>query len=111
MIPAPKLRTLSQFLLRDRDPYDPLVSPLHGDFTGLPPMFILVGSTEVLRDDSRRLAACAQAAGVPVRYEEWHRMPHVFPIFAAILPEGRSAFAHMREFVLGVEAERQTRVA
>jgi len=111
MIPAPTLRTLSQFLLRDRDPYDALVSPLHGDFIGLPPMFIIVGSTEVLRDDSRRLAACAQAAGVPVRYEEWHRMPHVFPIFAAILPEGRSAFEHIREFVRGVDVQRKARAA
>lgn len=105
MIPAITLQLLSRYLLQDRDPYDALVSPLHGSFEGLPPLCVLVGSTEVLRDDSRRLAARALAAGVRVQYEEWHRMPHVFPIFAGVLPEGRSAFRHIARFVAAVERE------
>lgn len=105
MIPAITLQLLSRYLLQNRDPYDPLVSPLHGSFDGLPPLCVLVGSTEVLRDDSRRLAVRASGAGVRVQYEEWHRMPHVFPIFAAVLPEGRSAFRHIARFVAMVEGQ------
>lgn len=104
MIPASTLRLLSRYLLQERDAADPLVSPLHGSFSGLPPLCVLVGSTEVLRDDARRLAQRAHGAGVSVRYEEWHRMPHVFPIFAAVLPEGRSAFRHIARFIAGLEA-------
>jgi acetyl esterase/lipase len=36
------------------DPRRPAVSPLFGDFTGLPPLHIEVGTAEVLLDDSRR---------------------------------------------------------
>lgn len=107
MIPAATLLLLSRYLLQDRDPHDPLVSPLHGDFSGLPPLCVLVGGTEVLRDDSRRLAMRAREAGVQVHYEEWHRMPHVFPIFAPVLPEGRSAFRHIARFVNALDAARQ----
>lgn len=111
MIPARAVRLLSARLSLNRSPYDPLVSPLHGDFHGLPPLFVLVGSTEVLRDDARRVAVRAQESGVAVRYEEWHRMPHVFPIFAAILPEGRSAFRHIARFVQTLEKPALARVA
>lgn len=42
----------------------PLVSPLHADLTGLPPMWIEVGSEEVLFDDAARLHDKALAEGV-----------------------------------------------
>lgn len=111
MIPAITLRLLSRYLCQGRDPVDPLVSPLHGSFAGLPPLYVMVGSTEVLRDDARRLAQRAHEAGVPVQYEEWHRMPHVFPLFAAVLPEGRRAFRRMADFVAALEAVQARLVA
>lgn len=103
MIPARAVKLLAAHLARNRSPYDPLVSPLHGEFHDLPPLYVLVGSTEVLRDDARRMAMRAHESGVSVHYEEWHRMPHVFPIFAAVLPEGRSAFRHAARFVFALE--------
>ncbi|MFD2353027.1 alpha/beta hydrolase fold domain-containing protein [Nonomuraea ferruginea] len=84
------------------DPRDPLVSPVLGDFTGLPPLMIVTGSTEVLRDEARRVAERARDGGVPVTYEEWPRMPHVFPILADVLPEARLAFRHMAMFLAAV---------
>ena len=38
-----------------RNPTDPLVSPLFGDVSGLPPSLIFAGKDEVLLDDSRRM--------------------------------------------------------
>lgn len=110
-IPSTALRFISGFLTRHRSPFDALVSPVHGDFRGLPPIYVMVGSTELLRDDARRMVARARAAGVHVTYEEWHRMPHVFPIMAAVLPEGRLAFRHMREFIARVETPALSLVA
>lgn len=110
-IPVAALQFITRFLSRNRSPYDALVSPLHGNFAGLPPLYVLVGSTELLRDDARRMVARAQAAGVEVQYEEWHRMPHVFPILAAVLPEGRTAFRHIARFVAGVESARHALAA
>lgn len=110
-IPNAALRFISGYLTRNRSPFDALVSPVHGDFRGLPPLYVMVGSTEILRDDARRMVARARSAGVSVVYEEWHRMPHVFPFMAAVLPEGRLAFRRMREFLAHVEAPALSLVA
>jgi acetyl esterase/lipase len=75
------------------------VSPVNGDFTGLPPMSILVGSTEVLLDDSLRVADAARAAGVSIELHVWPEMPHVFPLFH-FLPEARTALELIARFVL-----------
>ncbi|WP_240777641.1 alpha/beta hydrolase [Nonomuraea basaltis] len=104
LLPASRVRWLARRWTSGLDPRDPLVSPVHGDFTGLPPLMIVTGSTEVLRDEARRVAERARHDGVPVRYEEWRRMPHVFPILADMLPEARLAFRHMSQFLGAVAA-------
>ncbi len=77
----------------------PLASPLYGDLKGLPPLLILVGTWEVLMDDSTRFAARAKAAGVAVELEVWEEMIHIWPYFAAVLPEGRQAIERMGAFI------------
>jgi acetyl esterase/lipase len=99
MLPAGRVRWLARRWTAGLDPCDPLVSPVLGDFTGLPPLMIVTGSTEVLRDEAHRVAVRAREGGVPVTYEEWPRMPHVFPILADVLPEARLAFRHMAGFL------------
>ena len=51
-----------------RDLRHPLASPLHGDFAGLPPLLIQVGTREILLDDAVRTADKARAAGVEMCY-------------------------------------------
>ena len=75
------------------------LSPVNADFAGLPPLWFVVGSTEVLLDDSRRAAAAARAAGVATELQVWRGMPHVFPLFQ-FLPEARAALEQIAEFVL-----------
>ncbi|WCD77895.1 alpha/beta hydrolase [Pseudomonas sp. TUM22785] len=77
---------------------EPSVSPLFGAFEGLPPMLFQVGSTEMLLDDAVRAAAKAHAAGVPVRLEVWHRLPHVFQMIAA-LPQAQLAARSIQGFI------------
>jgi acetyl esterase/lipase len=81
------------------DPYDPLASPLYGDHSGLPPLLILVGTEEMLLDDARRMAESAKRAGVDVALEIWDGMFHVWPFFAAILPEGQTAIERMGRYI------------
>jgi len=81
------------------DPRDPLANPLHADLTGLPPLLVQVGDSEVLLDDSTRLAERAKAAGVDVTLEVWDEMVHVFQAFAFMLPEGQQAIDRIGEFV------------
>ena len=67
-----------QSYLGNADANDPLASPLHGRFSGLPPIRIHVGDDEVLLDDSRRYVEHAIAAGVDARLDVWTGMPHGF---------------------------------
>ena len=76
----------------------PEVSPLFGDFAGLPPLLFQAGSTEMLRDEAVRAAEKAHAAGVDVELELWPDAPHVFQI-ADFLPEASIALAHITRFV------------
>jgi epsilon-lactone hydrolase len=85
--------------LNGADPCHPYISPLYGDPRGLPPTLIQVGSDEVLRDDAVRMAARMRDAGVPVELEIWPRMPHVWHVFAAVMPEARQAIARIGAFV------------
>jgi len=82
------------------NPKDPLVSPVHADFRGMPPMLIHVGDAEILLDDATRVAKSAKAAGVNVELEVWDDMPHVWHVFAKILPEGQQAIDKIGKFVI-----------
>jgi epsilon-lactone hydrolase len=78
---------------------NPYASPLFGRFEGLPPLLIQVGDTELLLDDSTRVAAKARAAGVRVELEVWRDVPHIFQIWAPFMPEAREALAHAAAFI------------
>ncbi|HEX6959592.1 MAG TPA: alpha/beta hydrolase [Ferrovibrio sp.] len=75
------------------DKADPFLSPLFGDLSGLPPLIIHASDSELLRDDSLRLAEKARAAGVAVTLEIWHGLPHAWPNFAGLMPEGDACLA------------------
>jgi len=99
MLPAQRIDEAARMYAPDADLASPDVSPLFANFAGLPPLSIHVGTTEILLDDSQRLAERARAHGVRVELKTWHRMPHVFPMFADFLPEGRQALDEIGEFV------------
>jgi len=94
----------AQLYLGEQPAANPYASPLYADFTGLPPLYIFAGSTEVLLDDARRVAAKAEAAGVRVSLEIWPGMPHAWPLFEQILPEAGQALGRAAAFLRGVTA-------
>ncbi len=59
----------------------PMLSPLFADLKGFPPVFVQVGSHEILLSDSVRLRDRLVMAGVPCRLEVWNEMWHVFQMF------------------------------
>jgi acetyl esterase/lipase len=76
------------------NPHNPRATVLNASMTGLPPLFIQVGTAELLLGDAIALAAKASEANVNVTLETWPNMPHVFQMFAGMLSEGRAAIAH-----------------
>ncbi|QSN61582.1 alpha/beta hydrolase [Caballeronia sp. M1242] len=85
--------------LGDADAAHPHASPLFGHYDGLPPLLIQAADTELLLDDSTRVAKKARAAGVRVDLEIWRNVPHIFPIWAPFMPEARQALAHAARFI------------
>src|SRR5712692_3028856 len=85
--------------LAGADPHHPYASPLYGDPAGLPPTLIQVGSDEILRDDAVRMAERMRVAGCEVALEIWPRMPHVWHVFAPMIPEALRAIARIGAFI------------
>jgi acetyl esterase/lipase len=99
MCTAAGLKRMADWFVAGGDPRDPLVSPVHADLAGLPPLLVHVGDHEVLLDDSRRLADNAASAGVDVTLEVWPEMVHVWHAFAGMVPEADDAVARLGAFM------------
>lgn len=80
---------------------NPLLSPVFGNFQGLPPMLVQVGSQEILLNDAERLASAARAAGVKTQLEVFNNLWHVFQVHSGQLDRATAAVAtaglHIRE--------------
>lgn len=77
---------------------DPKWSPVNHHFTGMPPVLIQVGSTEVLLADAEALAQRCAEAGVPCTMQIWDKAIHVFHAGADLLPDARQAIGEIGAF-------------
>lgn len=89
----------TSFLSNRARPINPLVSPLHGDLSNLPPTLLHASTAEMLEGDSVRYANKAQSCGSPVEVALWPFMLHVWHAFVLQLPEAKEAFDHIEGFV------------
>lgn len=102
MLDMTRIRECTDFYCADEeDKSNPLVSPLFANLEGFPPMFVQVGSEEILYDDATRLVENAQQAGVEARLQVWEGMPHVHQIAAGMLPESKAALRDIAAFFRG----------
>jgi acetyl esterase/lipase len=92
------LRLAGMFLGETGKPRDPLVSPLHADLVGLPPLYIQASRDEVLVDDSRSFAERAQQAGLEVRLDLFPGQQHTFQMAAGRSPEADDAIRRLAEW-------------
>jgi acetyl esterase/lipase len=83
---------------------DPSVSPLLAAHSGLPPLLIQAGTSELLAPDAELLATSARAAGTDVTYTRWPRMWHDFALQPGLLAAADSALAQAAWFVGTVTA-------
>ena len=70
---------------------DPLASPLYADLAGLPPLFIQVGTAELLYDEVVAFADKARAEGVDVTLEPWPNMVHGWTMLDQFFPQAKEA--------------------
>ena len=75
------------------------VSPMFGDFTGLPRTLILVGDKEILLDDSRKVGEKAERQGVEIEVDIWTGMFHDWWLFGALVPESKQCLRKVAEWI------------
>jgi acetyl esterase/lipase len=105
--PALSLEQLRSFVASYLDGHpidDPLVSPLYGDLTGLPPMLIQGGVGDVMVEDAQRLAERARSHGVDARLELYPVMTHDFQVFWSFLPEAADALQQAGAFARDIKS-------
>ncbi|RNI28222.1 alpha/beta hydrolase [Rufibacter immobilis] len=84
------VRKAAKKYMQHHDPRNPLISPVFGDVTGLPPTLLQIGTAEIFLWDSRSFVQKLANAGVPVQFEEYEDMFHVFPL-VPFLPQSKKA--------------------
>lgn len=99
LIKADALQTVANYVVQKEFANDPYISPLFGDYKGLPPLMMIVGGQEVLYDDTIRVAQKAKDAGVNVFLHIYEEMFHIFPVFSGIFEEGKEAIDRIAAFI------------
>jgi acetyl esterase/lipase len=87
MLAESGLRAAARWWAGERDPADPLVSPVNASLSGLPAIDVYIGDRDILRPAVDALAARAQEEGAALRVHEVSAMFHVWMTRA--IPEGR----------------------
>jgi cation diffusion facilitator CzcD-associated flavoprotein CzcO/acetyl esterase/lipase len=77
------------------DPSASELSPINADLAGLPPLYLQVGTHEILLSDSELLAERARLAGVDVALSRYEEMWHDFQLGADLGPEADQAIADL----------------
>lgn len=93
------IRKAGRLYVGEADPRAPTVSPLYAELSGLCPILLHVSDNEVLLDDSTRFARKAQQSGVITQLKVWQGQPHVWQLFAPVVPEGRQSLAEAGAFL------------
>jgi epsilon-lactone hydrolase len=89
----------AEWYCRGTDLLNPLVSPVHADLRGLPPVYIQAGDAELLIDMIRMFVRKAQAQGASVTLEVWEQMNHVFQAYGTITQQSKEALQRIGEVI------------
>lgn len=92
------LIAMAESYRHDRPVTDPLISPIHADFTGFPATFMTTGTRDLLLSDGIRVADSMRRVGVDVTFRVWEGMWHVFEFYRE-LPEARASLDEISDFV------------
>ncbi len=91
-------RIYNRSYVAHNDARNPLISPVLGDWRGLPPLLVHAGQDEILRDDAVRIEELAKAVGVDVRLEIYPRVWHVWQLYLT-LPQAVQSLDDIAQFL------------
>ncbi|CAI8880088.1 alpha/beta hydrolase [Chryseobacterium sp. IT-36CA2] len=91
-------REAARMWINDVNPKSPILSPLYGDLTGLPPIRIYIGTYDMLLPDNRLFKKKMKAAGGDIQLYEYTGGIHVFMAFPPI-PESQDVFKKVKNAI------------
>jgi acetyl esterase/lipase len=77
----------------------PLISPLHADLSGLPPIYIQAGGAEIFIDMIKSFAQRGKDQGAEINLEVWENMNHDFQVYGEQMAESREAWRRVGKVV------------
>jgi acetyl esterase/lipase len=83
----------------NRDLKDPLVSPIHGDFSGFPPTLLISGTRDLLLSDTVRAHRKLRQAGVNAELHVFEAQSHREYAESYPSPESQDALAEIGRFL------------
>jgi acetyl esterase/lipase len=93
------LDLMAGFFLGGAAADEPLASPVFADVTGLPPIMIQIGESEVMLSDALRLASHLAESGVRVTLESWPGMFHAWHFMGDKQPQAVAALRSSVSFI------------
>lgn len=98
LLPAELFQTLADIVLDGFKADDPRVSPIFGDFPGCCPVLFQYSDSEILQDDTLRMAEHLREFSAPVALEVEPGAPHVWQLLDGWLPEARASLRRIATF-------------
>jgi acetyl esterase/lipase len=89
------VRSAGRMYAGDLGPRHPSVSPLFGDLSGLAPLTVLAGTSEILYPSLRTFVKGAQEAGTAATLVVGEGQQHTWPL--APIPEGRRSLREIAQ--------------
>ncbi|MBE0661673.1 MAG: alpha/beta hydrolase [Bacteroidales bacterium] len=89
----------SKYYVGENQLTNPLISPLYGDFKGLPPIFINSAVNDELYEDGEKFSEKARVAGVDITFRAGNSMLHCYPLLAPMFPEASEAMNEIVGFI------------
>jgi acetyl esterase/lipase len=99
VLPVERTSEIAEMYLQGAPARDPRASPLFAQFSGAPPVWIAAGTTEILLDDTRRMATHLREAGIDTTEVIEEDLPHVWPIFHNLLPEAEATLKKLADWI------------
>ncbi len=99
LLPVRRIEELVRLVKGQCAPNDPRLSPLFAQFEAPPPVMIHASKSEVLWDDSRRMAERLRDCGGRVILQAEENAPHVWPVFDGYIPEARATLREIAIFL------------
>lgn len=109
VLPPERMAETAAGYYGDTQANDPGVSPVFGTFKGAGPVLLQVSGTEILCDDTYRLADRLREDEVDVSVQTWDDTSHVWQFFHDRLPEANEAVESIEKFIDGVLPPRPAR--